>query len=444
MSQARRNKQQGAAIAPSMAGVAIVVLAWAAACGGGGGGAATPIIPSPPDNTIPIGISAVGPSAFAVIAGKSTPVQVRVFSAAGTGVANASIGFNANAGTLSPLVGVTDANGMTSTVWTPEKTPGQKTMTASVGGYGFIASFTATVTLAVPSALSAMGGPLFFTTRDRTGAVSVRATTSSGEPAFGATVQFSAQSGVLSATSATTGDDGVASVFWTTPTVVGLTSVTATSPGLSPVIYSYYVESGVPASFQSSFAFSDPLGVNTPVPVLPVITVIDAQGQPVAGAPVQFTSSNSVVVGTATLTDGIGQASPQKWTTGASGGVQTLTATIANLGSKTFSVTAISGGTITIAAVPELPVGAILSGTAAGPSGFTTQGFSILQPGSKVLTIGGFSNTSQSLPFGTYTIVWDDAFGGNPTVRYHPNPTQTTIVLSPLSPQSTAKVAWSK
>jgi hypothetical protein len=316
--------------------------------------------------------------------------------------------------------GTTDVSVVPSTV-TP---PPVITATAIVPMYS--GSLTATVGTAVPIPLG------------------VRVTSASGSGMAGAAVAFvvTAGAGTVSPTTASTDATGFASATWTMGKVAGPAMLTATTGTLS-ASFNATAKAGPTSALTIVAGNNQSAFVSTALPTRPSVKAADAYGNPVPDVAVLFAvgaNNGSVSPGVAT-TNADGIATGGSWTLGASTGVQSLTATDGQR-SATFTATAlaipvppVTTGTLVIASAPDLPIGAFLSGTIAGPAGFATESFLILQPGAR-----SFSN----LPLGTYTIAWSNAYGGNPVGEYRPSPTQSTKTLSTSSPVDTARVQWTR
>jgi len=114
------------------------------------------------------------------------------------------------------------------------------------------------------------------------------------------------------------------------------------------VTVTYVLSAGAPASEVIDSGNGQAAPVNTAVPKVPVVRVLDAFANPVPSVPVTFTvlSGGGVVVPTsAVLTDANGRARVTSWTLGTSVGPDSLTATAGPLPSAPvmFVATAIAG-----------------------------------------------------------------------------------------------------
>lgn len=110
-------------------------------CGGGGGGSEPSVGP-------PAAVQAAsGGSSGSVAAGSTTPLSLvaKVADASGRAVSGVTVTWSAQSGSITPGSSTTDGSGQASALWTPGKTAGTQTASASVTGAGS-ATFTATVT----------------------------------------------------------------------------------------------------------------------------------------------------------------------------------------------------------------------------------------------------------------------------------------------------------
>ncbi len=158
-------------------------------------------------------------------------------------------------------------------------------------------------------------------------------------------IQWSSQS-VAIATVSTTG-----TVMGVAP---GIVSIVATSEGVNGTasITVVPVPAGPPSFIEKVRGDVQSAVVNTAVALAPTVRVTDAVGRPASGAPVTFTvqSGNGslspsvpLIVGVVN-TDAEGVASVGSWKLGPLAGVQTLSASIGNGQSVSFSATALAAG----------------------------------------------------------------------------------------------------
>ena len=168
----------------------------------------------------------------------------------------------------------------------------------------------------------------------------VKATRDDGSPLAGVPVDFSIQSGGGSVTggSVTTGADGIARVTrWVLGVNPGPNRIQAATTGRTPVSFDATGVLATPAQVVAGTAslsgfFGNYLMGN------PEVTVTDAQGNPVAGATVNFqvSAGGGRVTQPAGTTDFQGKASITSWRLGPSG-AQTVSATVGSLAPVTFT-----------------------------------------------------------------------------------------------------------
>ena len=114
-----------------------------------------------------------------------------------------------------------------------------------------------------------------------------------GSPIPGATITFTVVSGGGSVTgsTATTGEDGIGTVgSWTLGSVVGENVLTATAPGaLSDLTFAAFGLVGPPATIERIDGDAQLATAGRPVPVRPLVRVIDVGCNPVDDEAVIFT-----------------------------------------------------------------------------------------------------------------------------------------------------------
>lgn len=168
----------------------------------------------------------------------------------------------------------------------------------------------------------------------------VKATRDDGSALANVPVDFTVQSGggTVTGGSVTTGVDGVARVTrWVLGVNPGPNRVQAATTGRAPVAFDATGVLATPAQVIAGTAtlsgfFGNYLVAN------PEVTVLDAQGNPVAGATVTFqvTAGGGIVTQPAGTTDFLGKASTTSWRLGPSG-AQTVTATVGSLPPVNFT-----------------------------------------------------------------------------------------------------------
>jgi hypothetical protein len=162
-------------------------------------------------------------------------------------------------------------------------------------------------------------------------------------PMGGVTVLFVVASGdgTVTPTQVATGTNGEAHLTsWVLGPGTGANSVRATVTGVPEVFFSAtgvrFAANVVAASATNQTA---PAGANVAEP--PTVRVTDVNGNPLNGVVVTFvvTSGGGNVTTTPQVTDVDGFAGAASWTLGTTPGVNTVTATVANVGQVVFSAT---------------------------------------------------------------------------------------------------------
>jgi hypothetical protein len=160
------------------------------------------------------------------------PLKVRV-TYGGAAKEGVTVAWHASAGSIDPGLGVTDAEGVASAVWTLGETPGPMTATMTVAGaQGSPLTFNAT---AVPSAPIATAIP----TSDGQTAVVGTALPQPlrvlvqlhGAPQAGVRIHWQPSGGAISPEESVSDGDGIASSTWTLSTAAGPTTATAAIVG---------------------------------------------------------------------------------------------------------------------------------------------------------------------------------------------------------------------
>lgn len=168
-----------------------------------------------------------------------------------------------------------------------------------------------------------------------------------GQPIAGQVVNFvvTEGGGSVFAAAVTSDTNGLAKDFWTLGTKAGAqkVEVRAIDTNGAPVVYAVFAATsitGPPQTVSTVTGDNQRAQQLQPLPLPAKVIVMDAAGNPVAGASVTFTASNggSVQPGLAT-TDATGMASVT-WTLGQALGAQTLSAAVAGAPSVSFSATA--------------------------------------------------------------------------------------------------------
>jgi hypothetical protein len=143
----------------------------------------------------------------------------------------------------------------------------------------------------------------------------------------------------LSSPTATTNSSGIASVTYTTGTKSGAISITAAVSGLTSVVFTETVQAGPAAALLISAGNNQTVKRGTVAPKELQVAVKDQYGNPVTGTSVNFSdggaggsfSPNPV----ASISSGLSRT---HYTTPATPGTVTVTASSAGLGSVLFTV----------------------------------------------------------------------------------------------------------
>ncbi len=200
---------------------------------------------------------------------------------------------------------------------------------------------------------------------------SVRITDALGNPIAGQEVVFEVIDGGGSAVARrpVTDANGTATVgAWTLGETPGTNTLRATATGLTvqPVVFTALATAGAPASLTISAGNNQTATAGALLPVAPSVVVRDNRGNPVAGVTVTFTASTGVLTGASAVSNAAGQATVGSWRLGNTAGVQTLTASIINVPTVTFTATATAGVAANVVVVgdsvaPNFPVNSFIS-----------------------------------------------------------------------------------
>ncbi|HEX6575233.1 MAG TPA: invasin domain 3-containing protein [Gemmatimonadaceae bacterium] len=319
-------------------------------------------------------LSTVAAASSSIVADGKTTTQITVTlkdeTGAALGKSGGAVSITTSRGTIGP---VTDAtNGTYTAALTSSTAAGQAVVSASIGGS--ILSSTATVSfVAGPAAQltvanSASNGQSAVVGATVANPPSVKVTDANGNPVSGASVTFAIASGGGSITGAaqTTNADGVATVgSWRLGNIAGPNSLTATVVVPTAfafettnaatdlvVTFSATATAGAPGSVVINGGDGQTAIAGTAVATPPSIKVLDANGNPINGATVNFFigSGGGTITGAATATDASGIATIGSWILGNTAGANTLTAGAVGVsGSVTFNATGIAGPAAAIA-----------------------------------------------------------------------------------------------
>ncbi|WP_396216291.1 beta strand repeat-containing protein [Gemmatimonas sp.] len=311
-------------------------------------GSLTPVVfTSTALNAAPAALSIVAGNNQTATVGRTLPIDpaVRITDAFGNPIVGQEVVFEVISGGGSAVVRrpLTDANG-TATVgaWTLGETPGTNTLRATATGLTLGSNpvtFTATATAGAASSLSIVAGNNQTATAFSTVAVnpSVVVRDNRGNPVQGVTVTFAPSAGgAVTGGSAITNAAGVATVgSWKLSAVAGPQTLTATLAGVANVIFQATATAGAATAVQvvgdsvlpafPVFSFVSPL---------PTLRVVDANGNPVAGASVTFevvTGAGNTLTGATKTTGNDGLAQITTWRIGTVAGVYRIRAVVSGL-----------------------------------------------------------------------------------------------------------------
>ncbi|HSZ62492.1 MAG TPA: hypothetical protein VK828_11875 [Terriglobales bacterium] len=231
-------------------------------------------------------------------AGSILPAQlkVKVEDFYSNGVPGISVTFvdNSHAGTLTPSVVVSNASGFALVSYQLPNTAGTYKLTASAAGVKTAAVFSEYATGDAPTALIVVSGnnqsapvntalpqPLVLQVND-----------ASGNPVTGVSVVFSAASGTVTGTPATSNSSGTVSVNYTTGSSVGAVTITAAVNALNTQ-FSVTVGPGPPATVTISGGNNQFAPAGSMLPQALSVVVADQYGNPVSGVAVNFSDGGA-------------------------------------------------------------------------------------------------------------------------------------------------------
>ncbi|MCH9662149.1 MAG: Ig-like domain-containing protein [Gammaproteobacteria bacterium] len=316
--------------------------------------------------------------------GSSTSaVTARVTDANGNPLAGEMVIFATNLGSIDSATATTDGDGVATATLTAATTAGTATVNATAGGAGgstdveFSAGAAANIGVtAEPATVPADGVS--------TSMITARVTDVNGNPVAGESVTFATTLGDISPTSATTNANGEATATLTSAITVGTATVSASASGTSGVTDVAFV-TGAAANVAVT---ADPAALPADGASTSIINVqvTDDNGNPIAGATVDFATT-------------LGSIEPIVATTDENG-VATATLTAATTtGTATVSATAGSAsGTTDVAFV---------AGTAANvevgadPTTLTADGSSTSAISARVTDANGNPVAGETVNFAT-------------------------------------------
>lgn len=319
-------------------------------------------------------LSTVAASQASIIANGSSTAQITVSlkddNGAALGKSGGVVTVSATRGTVGP---VTDQNNGTYTATlTSSTTAGAAVVSASLGGSAL--SNTATVTFvpgpaaAITVANAASNGQTAVVGAAVANPPSVKVADANGNGVPNLSVTFAVASGGGSVTggSQTTSESGVATVgSWRLGNTTGANTLTATvsvppsivdaaAGAMADLVITFTATAiaGSPGSITSNGGDGQTAVAGTAVTTPPSVKVLDANGNPVTGASVNFVVSagGGSLTGASTATNASGIATLGSWTLGNTAGSNAVTAgAIGVTGSVTFSATGIPGPAASIA-----------------------------------------------------------------------------------------------
>ena len=253
------------------------------------------------------------------------PLEVQARAADGLGVGGVPVHFRAltGGGSVTDSVVETDGAGHARTTVTLGGLPGGQTFEATAAGLsGSPVSFGVVALPGPPAQLLAVAGlgQLATVATALLTRPAVLLKDAGGNPVAGARVTFSVSGGGGSLTGGTqlTNAAGVATLgSWTLGTIAGPNTLTASAPGVTPVVFTATGLAGAAASIVKVAGDLQSAIVNTIVPIVPQVRIVDQFGNPVSGTTVSaVTSGGGSVVNATPVSDSAGIASVGGWRLG--------------------------------------------------------------------------------------------------------------------------------
>lgn len=277
-------------------------------------------------------------------AGESLPalITVRVADTFGNHLSAAAVQFAVDNATASvqPAEATTDDRGLARGAWTLGHSVGRQLLRATTTGGSALLTVTATASPGRPQQLAKIGG-------DEAAVVAGAAVTlrAQVQDAFGnavpaTPVQWAAPLGAarLVAVAPETDSSGLIESTLTTPPTIGATDVTASiaaENGRRSVTFAVLTRPGPAAIVAAHAGRTQTARVGQAVPARPAVKVTDANGNPVAGAKVDFavTQGNGRADGTTQVTAQDGVATVGRWVLGPVAGLNEMQATVQGIAS---------------------------------------------------------------------------------------------------------------
>jgi len=328
----------------------------------------------------------------------------------GNPVSGTAVTFAVTAGGGSVTGGstTTNASGIATVgSWTlgPTAGAGNNGLSATSAGLtGSPVAFTASATAAAAATVAVSAGDGQSATVATAVAVdpAVVVTDAFGNVVSGVSVTFAVAGGGGSVTGASqvTNASGVATVnSWTLGNSAGANSLTATVTGLTPATFTATGTAGPATQVAINAGDNQTATVNTAVATSPSVLVRDAFNNPVQGVTVTFTvtGGGGSRTGGNPSTNPSGLAQVGSWTLGMTAGANSLTATVAGVGSVIFNATGTAGAATTMALnAGDNQTAAVNTAVPVSPSVIVRDAFSNPVPGVTVtftVTGGGGSRT---------------------------------------------------
>jgi GDSL-like lipase/acylhydrolase family protein/Big-like domain-containing protein len=381
------------------------------------------------------------PTALAIVAGDGqtaaagSPVAtlpaVKVTDAFGNAVSGFAITFAvaSGGGALTGGAAPTNSSGIATVgSWTLGTTIGPNTLTASGAGLtpasvtfsakGVAGSAARVVGVSGITQSATAGGPV--------GTLpSVKVTDANDNPVPGFAVDFGVgpNSGTVTGGNAITDSSGIATIVsWVLGTTPGAQTLVATAGAISgsPVIFAATAVAPIPSRVVYNGGDGQSALINSAVPTIPAVRVVDAAGIGVPGFTVTFavTAGDGSVTGGDAVTNVNGFASVGSWVLGPTPGPNTLTATAGTLSGSpiTFNATGIAPTPVSIAIfagnqqsansgtqVPIKPAVIVKDAQGRGVPGVNVV-FSIGSGSGSITGASTFTNTSGVATVGSWTL----------------------------------------
>jgi Bacterial Ig domain/Bacterial Ig-like domain (group 1) len=284
---------------------------------------------------------------------------------------------NLGDGQVDPASGTTDGNGEVTATLKLGSQVGEMSGKAQVpvadGAAPIEAPFTAQAVPANASGIAmfsgdGQSGPVGSTLSDP---LVVKVTDAFGNPISGITVHWSAEGqGSVSDDNTVTGDDGQTSVTRTLGPNAGQQTTLASADGLagSPVTFTSTANAGNASRIEIVSGDGQQAPAGTQLPQDLVVRVLDQDGNPVTGRPVQWVigKGGGTVNPETSQTNSQGQAST-KWILGSAPDSNTVNAVVPGIGSALFHATATGAGSPSNLAVTTQPPTPVVIGATMSP-----------------------------------------------------------------------------